>query len=271
MSVKLMTQAWETDQKGNDLLVLLAMCDFASDEGILFPSLSTLGKKAKVAKTTLTYILNAYEEIGVITRTQRKRENKSDTSTMYKINHFKIDVEKYKEAYQKARNYTKKSQCEHPQEVHIVNTGNKIVNTQNANCEHLEPSSINHQRKNTKKEVLIIDRVTNPREIIEFYKNNISNKKTKLKEVTAINTLALHRNEMDLILIGLKNYAKALPDNENYITHLPNFIKNGMYYDYQEEVKKQSNNATGPTTATTIENINALFEEEKIIEAEVSA
>lgn len=156
MSIKLMTKAWETDQKGNDLLVLLAMCDFASDEGVLFPSLKTLGNKAKVAKTTLSYILNAYEEIGVITRTQRKRENNSDTSTIYQINHLNIDLAKYKEAYQKARNYKKSSQCEHGGNDKIVNTQDHNVNTQSANCEHLEPSILNHQgitiNKNKQKE-----------------------------------------------------------------------------------------------------------------------
>ena len=34
MSIKLMAKAWETNQKGNDLLVLLAICDYASDEGV---------------------------------------------------------------------------------------------------------------------------------------------------------------------------------------------------------------------------------------------
>lgn len=34
MSIKLLSKAWETDQKGNDLLVLLALCDFANDEGV---------------------------------------------------------------------------------------------------------------------------------------------------------------------------------------------------------------------------------------------
>ncbi|RBQ30653.1 hypothetical protein CRU92_10795 [Arcobacter sp. FW59] len=149
MSIKLTAKAWETNQSGNDLLVLLALCDFSSDEGISYPSLKTLSDKAKVSKTTLSYILRAYEEIGVITREQRQRENKSDTSTLYKINHLNIDVEAYKIAYQKARKYTSKnndsSHCEHPKNIENVNTGNEIVNTLNANCEHLEPSVLNHQ------------------------------------------------------------------------------------------------------------------------------
>lgn len=263
MSVKLMTQAWETDQKANDLLVLLALCDFASDEGIAFPSLETLGKKAKVAKSTLSYILSAYEEIGVITRTQRKRENKSDTSTLYKINHFNIDYEKYKEAYQKARNYKKKSQCEHPQKNHNVNTPNENVNTQNANCEHLEPSSINHHdinhhKKNTKK--------NNPvevREIIDFYKENISKLNAKVQEVTAVNAIALHKNELELILTGLKNYAICLPDDKRFITSLPNFVRNGIYFDYQEVSlnKPQTKNKNTSASQTKREKFDNFVDE----------
>ena len=82
MSIKLTAKAWETNQSGNDLLVLLALCDFSNDEGVSFPSLKTLSSKAKVSKTTLSYILRAYEDIGVITRERRTRDNKSNTSTL---------------------------------------------------------------------------------------------------------------------------------------------------------------------------------------------
>ena len=149
MSIKLTAKAWETNQSGNDLLVLLALCDFSNDEGLSYPSLKTLCNKAKVSKTTLSYILKAYQEIGVITRTRRTRDNNSDTSTLYQINHLNIDANEYQKAYQKARKYIakndKNSQCEHPTKDKIVNTDSEIVNTLSANCEHLEPSSINHQ------------------------------------------------------------------------------------------------------------------------------
>lgn len=157
MSIKLMNQAWETNASGNDLLVLLALCDFSNDDGLSFPSLKTLSTKAKVSKSTLSYILRAYEEVGVITREKRQRDNKSDASTMYKINHLNFDIKSYKKAYQKSRKYTEKvhnvntlsPQCEHG-----VNPENNInVNTGVfAQCEHLyEPPVINHQvSKDTK-------------------------------------------------------------------------------------------------------------------------
>jgi len=233
MSIKLMTKAWDTDQKGNDLLVLLAMCDFANDEGILFPSLKTIAKKAKVSKTTLSYILRAYEAIGVITRTQRKRENGSDTSTIYKINSLDFDSESFKKEYQKSRNYTStSSQCEHPKTTEndkIVNTQSHNVNTQNANCEHLEPSILNHHSINPqlkKGGIKVFD-------IISFYKNNISNLESKIKEIKATSSLALIPDSFDEVMLGLANYAKDLPKDAFKIKNLHNFIQDRTYKDYQ--------------------------------------
>ena len=264
MSIKLTAKAWETNQSGNDLLVLLALCDFSNDEGVSFPSLKTLLSKAKVSKTTLSYILRAYEDIGVITRERRTRDNKSDTSTLYKINHLNIDANAYQKAYQKARNYISKNdespQCEHPTKDKIVNTGSEIVNTLTANCEHLEPSSINHQvinqeerrennsnltnakketaplsfskNENTKSEI-------NPKEIIEAYKNRISNKHSDIQEPTSFNIITQHSNEFKQILTGIMNYGKSLKHSNKKPEKLFFFIRNKIYLDYQVETVEQ--------------------------------
>lgn len=249
MSVKLMAKAWDTDQGGNDLLVLLALCDFANDDGELFPSLLTISKKAKVGKTTLGYILRAYEEIGVITRSRRKRENGSDTSNFYKINTLSFDSSAYKKAYQKARNYNQnKSQCDNPNEVeknHIVTTPDHIVTTQTANCDNLEPSYsnhqyINHQEKYIQKENENEDLKIKPKDLVNFYKENISNLQAKIKEVASTNAMALCPDGLEKILIGLRNYANDLPKDKFHITNLEKFIKEKKYLDYQESVKRNA-------------------------------
>ena len=264
MSIKLTAKAWETNQSGNDLLVLLALCDFSNDEGVSFPSLKTLSSKAKVSKTTLSYILRAYEEIGVITRERRTRDNKSDTSTLYKINHLNIDANAYQKAYQKARNYISKNdespQCEHPTKDKIVNTGSEIVNTLTANCEHLEPSSINHQvinqeerrennsnLTNAKKETAPLSfsknendkSEINPKEIIEAYRNQISNKHSDIQEPTSFNIITQHSNEFKQILTGIMNYAKYLKQSNKKPEKLFFFIRNKIYLDYQVETVEQ--------------------------------
>lgn len=49
-----MSQAWECSQsRGNTLLVLLAICDCANDEGLAWPSVATLAKKARIDRTTV--------------------------------------------------------------------------------------------------------------------------------------------------------------------------------------------------------------------------
>ncbi len=249
MSVKLMAKAWDTDQKGNDLLVLLALCDFANDDGELFPSLATISKKAKVGATTLKYILRAYEDIGVITREKRKRENGSDTSNFYKINTLLIDSSAYKKAYQKARNYNQeKSQCDPHQEIeknHIVTPTFEIVTPLIENCDPLEPSysnhqDINHQEKYIQKENENEDLKIKPKDLITFYKENISNLQSKIKEIGSTNAMALCPDGLEKILIGLKNYANDLPKDNFHITNLEKFIKEKFYLDYQDAIKKNA-------------------------------
>ena len=260
MSIKLTAKAWETNQSGNDLLVLLALCDFSNDEGISFPSLKTLCNKAKVGKSTLAYILKAYEDIGVITRERRTRDNKSNTSTLYKINHLDIDIEAYKKAYQKARNYTAANEetphCGQGTNDTNVDKGSHIVDKGSANCGQLEPSSINHQVinqekrennskfTNAKKETAPlsfsknenIKSEINPREIIEAYRNQISNKHSDIQEPTSFNAIAQHSNEFKRILTGIENYGKYLKHSNKKPEKLFFFIRNKIYLDYQVEV-----------------------------------
>ena len=49
MSIKLLDRCWRFSKaKGGDLLVLLGIADFASDEGVAYPSISTLAKKVRL-------------------------------------------------------------------------------------------------------------------------------------------------------------------------------------------------------------------------------
>lgn len=85
MSIRLITKAWETDLKGNELLVLLSLSDNASDEGVCFPSWETIIKKTKVSRGTLSKTLKKLEEKGHLKRENRKRSNGSNTSNLYMI------------------------------------------------------------------------------------------------------------------------------------------------------------------------------------------
>jgi len=162
-----MTLAFQTPYKPTPKLILLALCDFSDDKGISFPSLNTLKDKCTVGKTNLTYVLRAFESINLLRKEKRKRENGSDTSTMYyihisKLNSLatidekfedstqaKIQKERYISEFESAYKRCKGSLSEHPK-VHSVNSlKNHLVNRGVHLGEHLEPS-YNHQEEISK-------------------------------------------------------------------------------------------------------------------------
>jgi hypothetical protein len=51
MSISIMTLVWsESQHKGSELLLLLAIADNANDQGIAYPSLRTLAKKTRMSR-----------------------------------------------------------------------------------------------------------------------------------------------------------------------------------------------------------------------------
>lgn len=71
MSIRVMSLVWEhSEQKEGALLVLLALADFAHDDGTMaFPSIKTLAKKARLSDRSVQYALRKLEEDGEIERT----------------------------------------------------------------------------------------------------------------------------------------------------------------------------------------------------------
>lgn len=65
MSVMTMARVWELSRnKGNDLLMLLAIADFADDEGNAYPSVPTLAKKCRMKPRNANNILAALRVSG---------------------------------------------------------------------------------------------------------------------------------------------------------------------------------------------------------------
>lgn len=65
MSVRTMARVWELSQhRGNDLLMLLAIADFADDEGNAYPSVQTLAQKCRMKARNTTAILTAIRKSG---------------------------------------------------------------------------------------------------------------------------------------------------------------------------------------------------------------
>lgn len=87
MSNKMITAAWDVPLPAHARLVLIALADSASDdEGVCWISNKTIMEKSTCAKTTLGYILFAFEKLGIILRETRFRpENGSQTSSLKRV------------------------------------------------------------------------------------------------------------------------------------------------------------------------------------------
>lgn len=111
--------------------------------------------------------------------------------------------------------------------------------TQKSGNSKLDNSKLDSKKIYTKK----ADNKTSqniPKDLITFYKENISNLQSKIKEVSSTNAMALCPDGLEKILIGLKNYANDLPKDKFHITNLEKFIKEKFYLDYQEVVRKNA-------------------------------
>ena len=85
-----------------------------------------------------------------------------------------------------------------------------------------------------------IDKDTNtvlPINIISYYRDNISNLQSKIKESVSFKEIINKKQDMNKILTGLKNYSHEEVEDK-YIKSLDKFIKDKVYLDYQEKKKE---------------------------------
>lgn len=153
------------------------------------------------------------EEIGLVSK-----KTKMDRTTFYSINMdiLKESLEgiylKHKKGFTKAqKGIYKKPESEHiksKKEDLVLYTENTTENT---------------------------TEIVNPSSIISFYKQNISSKYADVNEASSFNQIALKKEEFDLIMTGLKNYAKYLPTTAKKAEPLFFFIRNRIYMDFQEK------------------------------------
>ena len=85
MSVKALTWAFEQPINATEKVVLLALADHANEDGLCWPSISLLVKRAHVGERTVQRAIQSLEDAGFIARERRVRENGSDTSNLYRL------------------------------------------------------------------------------------------------------------------------------------------------------------------------------------------
>lgn len=149
MSVKMMNNVFEKSlTTGNARLVLLALADTCSDEGVCFPAIKTLAKKANVSEETTRKFLHAFEKIGLVECEERFNPIGRRTSNTYKLNLDKIgDDELTKDviysAIPKSKQRTRDGMNQFippPYEpVHTIHPLNQFI-----------PSIMNHQKEPSK-------------------------------------------------------------------------------------------------------------------------
>lgn len=67
MSIKIMAEVWDNAEvEGASLLVLLALADYANDNGICWPAVGTLARKTRVSERHIRRLLGALERNGNI-------------------------------------------------------------------------------------------------------------------------------------------------------------------------------------------------------------
>lgn len=68
MSIKIMSALWEMSFSPTEKLVFLALADCANDEGVAWPSISTIARKTGVGERTVQRAIREGEKSGLIAR-----------------------------------------------------------------------------------------------------------------------------------------------------------------------------------------------------------
>lgn len=79
MSIKTMNYVWDnSSQTGSALLMLIAIADHANDDGVCWPSIARLAKRARVSQRQAQYIVKKLEESGELE--VRRGQGRGNTS-----------------------------------------------------------------------------------------------------------------------------------------------------------------------------------------------
>jgi DNA-binding transcriptional ArsR family regulator len=81
MSIALMTEAWRSDLPTGRKMVLLSLCDNASDQGECYPSIDSIAKRCGMTDRSVYSHLAALETMGMLVR-----QDRHGRSNLYRLN-----------------------------------------------------------------------------------------------------------------------------------------------------------------------------------------
>ena len=76
-----MTQAWQSELPTGRKMVLLSLCDNASDQGECYPSIESIAKRCGMTDRSVYNHLAALEEMGMLVR-----QDRHGRSNLYRLN-----------------------------------------------------------------------------------------------------------------------------------------------------------------------------------------
>ena len=96
MSVKLSAYVWDglaqAGVKGTQLLVMLRLADFSSDEGTCYPGIETIARQIGAGRSTVITAITQLQKDGWLSREERRKGNRNKTNLYY------LNVKKLREA-----------------------------------------------------------------------------------------------------------------------------------------------------------------------------
>lgn len=87
MSIRLMSLIFEKEKSttGSKRLVLLAIADNANDEGVCWPAITTIARKANISRAYAKQLVHELRDDGYIQITRRPRKDNRDETNLYRI------------------------------------------------------------------------------------------------------------------------------------------------------------------------------------------
>ena len=87
MSIRIMSLIWErAPLQGGTILTLLALADWANDEGVCWPSIPKLALKARQSERNVRYILRELQADGFVTVVEGRG--------LHHTNHYHLNLDK---------------------------------------------------------------------------------------------------------------------------------------------------------------------------------
>jgi hypothetical protein len=239
MSFKIIGKAFDLPLKANDKLVFLALCEYANDDDFTcYPSFATLMRKASISRGALSTCLNVLENLGLISRALRKRQNGSNTSNLWTVHIDKnVDWELYKKRPLLTKRANHSSESELPKSKNHSSESELGVRGHSSESELHEPlaNSFNPELKEYKESSTKKD----------FKEKKASSKGLDLTSVEAsrykANILEFieHRKEIKkpMTQLALKKFINLVDKLDSEGCNIPDLIDNSITAGYSNIFK----------------------------------